>query len=127
MTTEVHEQRFLTTVYLLKKPFDNKPNILQFEHTGPAEYKLDAKYNLRVEVYYPNSDFETVLALVLADTFYAVSQELIVEDDEIDEDCPCEDCGDGETPKLDALMNDEDNVFTDDVEVQVHDPNAQEW
>lgn len=111
---EVNEQRFRTTVYLQRQPFRTYPEVLIVEHTGPSEPKIDDKGNLRIEVYYPNSDFETVAALVLAGTFYGVTQDLIVDEDE-DEDCPCEDCRDG-TPKLDALLNDDNSVFIDDEE-----------
>lgn len=80
-----------------------------YEHRGPADFKLDSQGNLRVEVYPENSDFEVVIALHLAGTFHSVSQEVLPEaDEDEDENCPCEDCGDGRL-------------------VQVHDPNAQEW
>ena len=70
--------------------------------------KLDSQRNLRVEYYPENADFEATAALVIADTFYAVTQEeIIAEDEEIDEDCPCEDCGDGEL---------DDDTFEDDDE-----------
>lgn len=92
------------------------PIAYTYVHRGPAEFKLDAEGNLRVEVYPENSDFEVVIALHLAGTFDSVSQEELYEPEEDDdENCPCEDCGDGE-PELDP-----------DREIQVHDPDAQEW
>ena len=124
--SEVYDRQFRTTVYLVRKPFGLTPDTLEIEHRGPAEFKLDDKYNLRVEIYPENSDFEVLAALVLADTFWAVMQEEIVEVD--DETCPCEDCGGVETPKLDSLLSDEEDVFVDsESETQLHDPNAQEW
>jgi hypothetical protein len=123
---EVYERPFRTTVYLVRKPFNLTPDVLEIEHRGPAEFKLDDKYNLRVEIYPENSDFEVLAALVLADTFWAVTQEEIVEED-IDEDCPCVDCeSEYPTPKLEATLA-SDSIFDDDDETQLHDPNAQEW
>lgn len=115
---EVYERTHRTTVHL-KRGFLT-PGDLVLEHRGPADFKLDKEGNLRVEVYPENSDFEVVIALVLADTFYAVTQvevedESCIVDEEEDEDCPCDDCGDGSAP------DDEDR------EIQVHDPEADEF
>lgn len=96
---EVTDRWFRTTVYLIRKPFSTLPDAHVIEHLGPADIKLDDKYNLHVEYYPRNSDFEVTALFVVADTFYAVTQEeIIAEDEETDEDCPCEDCGDGELP-----------------------------
>ena len=109
--TPATERTWRTTVTLTQRPLA-MGHAITYEHLGPADYKLDDKENLRVEVYPENSDFEVVIALHLAGTFSAVYQEVL--DEEEDEE---------RLEELRAALRGDDP----DRLIQVHDTKGDEW
>lgn len=112
--TDASDRNWRTTVINDRGGRYSDPLAYTYEHRGPADFKVDAAGTLRVEVYPENSDFEVVIALHRPNTWLAVSQEVLPE-----EDAP--------TPEmLESLRK---ALSDEDREIQVHDPDeaAGDW